>query len=441
MRCGLFAVLSAVLSIGLLVAPTVSAISQYDGVIQLTEQVVLEEYNQGEPTGNIVDWTYGWSSEFKDALEKRCNNGDMCSAYFAWRDIDLSIANWAIFQMTNSNDILLWYAPNGGTCGFNISNKDFGCTGTPNYKVQLTNNGYCSSGNIRTENCNHVKHDNSYPLSVGFNEGDGVKALFINYPITYPEGYEGIIPPDKLTEAQVLTPEYQYSLSKSGKLSIKYLDNLPHFLTGISTIVIESMTENWLSIDSSIDTIPVTPGGWLDETYQLPAQGYYIIRIDHNQQLDKPPWPSNEKYSIEQVWIQLHYDGKTVINANTANCEGICNTQRPDVSDSNPTSPFFNALDNLNTFGLTQFFTAPINFLATLPAKADNCSPISFPLLGKTINIECLKPRYYDWSTTVMNIYTTVLIAGTGYLIAFNVFRHIKDVNTPDKDKIEVARL
>lgn len=261
--------------------------------------------------------------------------------------------------------------------------------------------------------------------------------------IDYPEGYEGSIVPETAGNAETIKPIYQWMGDKDGLLNIQYLKNIEPFLSGSSAIVINKMTTNWEELGAEVHNQWYQPAGWLNEDIQLPEPGYYMIRIDHNQALQSPPWQPPFPY-IEQVWIQIRWDGENVIPVgnNIGDCGGICNDERNNTQANNKWWKLFNSLDAVNTHGLQQFLLAPITFFQTLPSKVENCSPITLPWVnGNSIELECMKDRYWAWSPTVMTIYSTVVNALVAYAVATRIFGHIKDMSTPQKDGIEVAKL
>lgn len=266
-----------------------------------------------------------------------------------------------------------------------------------------------------------------------------------NFPnISYPDGYEGVeFPASVAPNNDSIKPVYQWSGNKEGLLNIQYMKNIEPFLSGSSAIVINKMGTNWQGLGAEVHNQWYSPAGWLNENIQLPEAGYYMIRIDHNQSLQTPPWKVPLPH-IEQVWIQIRWDGENIIpmGNNLGDCSGICNSEKNNTKADNQWWKLFNSLDAINTHGLQRFFLAPVTFFQTLPSKMNSCTPITIPFIqGKSFQLECLKDRYWEWSPVVMTIYTTVINALVAYAVATRVFSLIKDMSTPQKDGIEVAKL
>lgn len=265
------------------------------------------------------------------------------------------------------------------------------------------------------------------------------RIFFSNMPFTPPAGYDGPVVPDSPIEPEVFTPQFSWVISDSGKLTLTYLKNINPFLAGFGYVVINEMTTDWQSLGTEVLNDFEAPFGTFVYDWQIPAAGYYMARLSYDQTFpNSPPW-SQPYPRIENVFIQFYWDGARGSSGTTTGCEGtICNPQKQPNSD---VWNMFNALDGLNTFGLSAFLLAPINFLQTLPSMVNNCSPINMPILGVNVPIECLQHRYWEWNTPLMITWQTVINAIVCYWVALNVFRNVKNINSPHKDQIEVAHL
>lgn len=270
-----------------------------------------------------------------------------------------------------------------------------------------------------------------------------VHPFLTTFNVNYPEDYAGATIPDSWTppeEPDRLRPDYSWSVSTTGELRVTYLKNLSPFLTGYSTLVLDKMTNDWESVDERIgEPVIANPAGWMDETTQVPEAGYYMFNVSHNQQLDSPPWPADANKFVDQVWVQFYWDGKTAVSGTTVGSKAgeIVN----DLRDSeDPLNKALNSLQ-INTFGLTNVILMPINFISTLPNFVNNCSPISLPIMGQNVSLECMRDRYQAWSPTVWAIWQTVVTAVVAFGLSFNLFRIVKNINTPHNDGIEMAKL
>lgn len=448
-KCGLFA-LSFALLLTVLYAPySAKAASDYDNTLSLTDKLIVDyDYAAGNSCDQL-DITATWASyiianpTFGESFRQALDTGswsvsqETSTTYPGGNKYQRKFVLVTWMEYTNNS-----YTAFPDTNGLSVYDGNPSAVDLHVAYIYINGDSGCGdpiAGQHGKVNAERISNAPSVS-----DEENNLKLLLSTYPAVYPPGYEGPEIPDTYTppgDKEQLSPDYSWSVSKDGKLKVKYLGNLPHFLTGISYLKVDKMNSDWDGVDHNIDILNITPGGWLDETVELDGAGYYMFDVSHNQQLDSPPWEENaaDKYYIKQRWVQIMWDGKTAINGSTVGCtNSICNDFK---DDSNPTWRIMNALDGLNTYGLQAFLLAPINFFQTLPAKVETCSPITFPLMGRTISLQCLKPMYYNWSPLVMNVYTVLFNATIAYWVAFNIFRHVKNINSPHKDQIEVAKL
>ena len=188
------------------------------------------------------------------------------------------------------------------------------------------------------------------------------------------------------------------------------------------------------------------------QTYTVDEYGNYYIALGLNTHWEGAPRldcgdsgdSDNFNYDVKLKVVALKIDGTTYSGTTQGSecgaaggfCDGFAG-----ANGTNPILKAFQTLTNIQTFGLQAFLLAPINFVASLPSMANTCSPISFPLFGSNIQLQCLKPLYYSWSSTVMTIYTTLINAVVVYAVATKIFETIRNVSAPDKDRIEVVKL
>lgn len=188
------------------------------------------------------------------------------------------------------------------------------------------------------------------------------------------------------------------------------------------------------------------------QTYTVDEYGNYYIALGLNTHWEGAPRldcgdsgdSDNFNYDVKLKVVALKIDGTTYSGTTEGSECGAAGNFCDGFAGANGTNPIlkaFQTLTNIQTFGLQAFLLAPINFVASLPSMANTCSPISFPLFGSSIQLQCLKPLYYSWSSTVMTIYTTLINAVVVYAVATKIFETIRNVSAPDKDRIEVVKL
>lgn len=454
MKCGLFAALFAALLIVLSGGYSASAATDYG--VKVTDKLMVYRDNTTCEAKNISNSYYSIITN----IDYYTNIGQMSSDYAQTlidkynRTLNRG-GDWLIVNDTYTSDY-----GNRQTVEITFNDADTYIEWNPELASVPTMGPWRGLTTIKIEmlpNCNDYKITDVVGGGLVAQSYDPFtrKVFLANVKnMNYPADYNGgEIPAEIDEEKPTIRPEFSYMVTDKDIQARDHKKDLPEFEPD------EGYTFNGYEVEWSLfkNSELIDHQILLQEKeykYKVKDYGDYKLEARYlvQQCYRYAGYPETPDYcfyvdlgtefkdiDFTSTAVNLKIDGSSSSgNTLLLECDvaGVCSPPK-----KTPASLFFNGLDNLNTFGLTQFFTAPITFLATLPAKAENCSPISFPLLGRTIEIECLKPRYYQWSATVMNIYTTLLVAGTGYLIAFNVFRHIKDVNTPDKDKIEVARL
>lgn len=265
---------------------------------------------------------------------------------------------------------------------------------------------------------------------------DSLQFIFNNATVTYPPGFAGAVPPTSWSSPASVRPSYTYTVSKTGLMEVKYNNNVSPFLTGITTLNLDKMTDNWAGLDSTFSKVDyANPAGWLDISEQLPSSGYYMMRFTHNQQLDSPPWPVGANTRIVEADVQFHWDGSEVLNG-TTDCagSGICVTNGP----SNTNGDFGGGVDIFGS-GLTQAVTAPITALQTLITAT--CSPIVFPFgPSASFTVPCLS-QFYSNVPALFNIWQVFITGGVMYLVVIKLMGRIRAYTNPLDDSIDVVQL
>ena len=248
------------------------------------------------------------------------------------------------------------------------------------------------------------------------------------------------VPPEQVT----LTPEYQYSVNSNGLLSVTYLNNITPFLSGTNYFVLNRTTETWETLGAQIFSESFTPAGCTDKPFeQLLDPGYYVLRISHSQTFDSnSPWSDKDVW-VHDVYIQFFWDGETTFTGTTTGCEGqVCNIFQTDESEK-----MWNMFEKLglghDEFGLGAAVTAPLTFIASLPSKASNCTPISLTLTygNRQIILPCMTSIYQTHFGLIFSLFQTIMLGLFGYYAAVKVYGNIKQMKDPDDDRIEVVKL
>lgn len=432
--------------IAVIYSPMVLASSVFDTTYQTTNTLVLKS-----PDGTKTqDISTNWYTILTDIASNHAGGVTGCwekNGKIAATEMAADIAaqhSYIVTQVTESDGSQLVYVyTKSNTDNFSLIWNNSG--GIKNITADSTGSSR-SYITIRIENNNEIYTQigcnnrtpmvSNDPTNAGYASQIWKNYLSTNVTENLPTGYEGSAIRQEVAPAVTLIPEYEWKVNTDGQLTITYLKNLEHFLTGTSWVNIIKMNDNWDGIDEQLETITSTPAGWLDEQYTLPAgAGYYMVRIDHDQQLDSPPWDTDHAYSVSQRWMQFYWDGEKAISGSTIGCAvgDLCNPNDRNTWGAAP----------INTYGLQALLTAPLTFLGTLPAKVASCTGISLPenpLMG-TMVLPCLKTFYTTNMPVVVTIWQTVLTGIVAYWIGIRIFATIKDINNPNHDRIEVVQL
>lgn len=443
-KCGYLGLLFAPLFIALFASSSVSAVSPWDSISQVTDELRVTHYT-GSPSADI---TANWTDYINTENQVSGSPTDCDTTHDALIEA-MDTGQYAVVQnQSYMSQQVVWIAFNNDTDG----SITFENPGTGAYDVQANDTRafvqlYYIGSDLKAD-CFMSPDPIIMPIFTnGVTYPSPVNnALFENtYPFEYPPDYEGPDLPSggPVVEPEILDPQYSWSLYKdendNGILNVKYLDNLPHFLTGISYLVVERMTEDWESLDETVASLGANPAGWANWNVNIgPGQGWYMIRLDHNQQLDEPPWPEGNNYAIGQLYYQFFWDGETALQGSIVNCSGIvCNDFK---TEEKPQNSWLKSM-TVDTFGLASIITAPLEFFQDLPDAVENCTPLAFPFPMGNITIPCMTPWYSDNLGSFFTIYQTVVLGVFSYFMGLNLFHRIKHISNPKNDQIEVVHL
>lgn len=429
---GLYGLLFAVLSTVLLVSSSAKAESIFDDVVNVIEYVAIADQNGTGSVENITDTYQEYMvgncpidvsfamQQYQAALETGVASVSMSVSPSEPERPTSIVLTWS----NNSEWTGEWDADYYAQKALVVYNVSF-------LNIQLFNGNY---------NC-YYGTGMEYSIASDDTTTSQVRPFFSTYPIEYPDDYEGQLIPSNTepVEPDFLKPDYSWQVKTNGELTISYLKNLPHFLTGTSTFNIDKMNDNWDGIDSSVDVLEATPAGWASVTTELPGIGYYMFRVNHNQQLDVPPWPVDNNYRIEEMLVQFYWDGTSFIQGDTVGCDGgqLCN------NDRKPRDSWLSGI-KFPTYGLQEVVLAPLNFWAGLPSATANCQAITLnmPYLNRNISLPCLTTTVYQPNfNSLLVIWQTIMTGLVAYWVSIRIFSTIKNVDSPNNDRIEVAQL
>lgn len=257
------------------------------------------------------------------------------------------------------------------------------------------------------------------------------------FPVTYPDGYDGQTLPNSNSVGFV--PQYVYTVDTTGLLRLSYSGNASVNLDGTASYRLTKLDDNWSGTPQQLDYRTEKPFWQSKYVFdKLPNSGYYRVVVEYSasgNEITAPPGFD----TVEKVTFEIYWNGKDFINSNnTGGCErNVCNN----TNEGTPLEKAFRSIQ-VDTFQLTNFVMAPLNFYASLPSYFNACTPIYFTLFNKGIELPCLGQTYRESSLSfAVTMYQVVVNALVCYFIAMNIFRMIKQVNSPKHDGIEVAKL
>lgn len=112
-----------------------------------------------------------------------------------------------------------------------------------------------------------------------------------------------------------------------------------------------------------------------------------------------------------------------------------------DISDSEDSAEdLFNNF-TVNNHGLSGIITAPLRLLQSL--SSSTCSPLTFPLpfVNQNVSLPCMKPIYNTYFHDFLVLYQLITTGLIGYWVVVKIYSHVKGMQNPDDDRIEVFDL
>lgn len=299
-------------------------------------------------------------------------------------------------------------------------NTGLATTGTNggNATLNMDNNGgvQCifSSGGSGYLLAQHDTVNNFHPI----------RPVFWNGNVDYPSGYEGELipedwqpPVDTSTQGLGYTPSFEYTVTDDAieLIDVTNPQNITDYQIDLCLFQLpnnkygDNFTEYIYDCDNPVDVVHEFGDGYAD---------YNVIIRHYSSTTDK--WFENSRV--------LHVDGTTFSG-------GVGS----DASDDAIKKSLFDF--DFPIYGLQEIFLAPINFIATLPDKVNNCSPWTLPLLGTSVTMNCLLPYYQQQMGGVLTIYQTIFTGLTVYFVGQKIMSRIKSTTNPKDDSIEVVHL
>ena len=158
--------------------------------------------------------------------------------------------------------------------------------------------------------------------------------------------------------------------------------------------------------------------------------------IDYDGFVRFSVWKVNPSSYFTNGYIHTCMNGNQFIGSGIQNIEKGLNDDNVSTSEA---SSFFSNFTS-NNHGVSGIITAPLRLINSLATST--CSPLSIPLpfMNQNATLPCMSTIYSQFPTfyTLWQLITTGLI---GYWVLIKIFGHIKGMQNPKDDRIEVLQL
>lgn len=137
------------------------------------------------------------------------------------------------------------------------------------------------------------------------------------------------------------------------------------------------------------------------------------------------------------------FTGKSCTNRldeQTQATQDVNNTLNDDNVSSDTGQSFFDDFQ-ANSHGLSGVITAPLRLINSL--SSSSCSPLSVPLpfVNQNVSFPCMSTIYSTHFPTFLSLYQLITTGVISYWILIKIFGHVKGMQSPNDDRIEVFDL
>lgn len=139
-----------------------------------------------------------------------------------------------------------------------------------------------------------------------------------------------------------------------------------------------------------------------------------------------------EKYGEDVCISKLDEQNKSIQEVN--------NTLNNDDVPSGTGTDFFNDF-SVNNHGLSGIITAPIRLINSL--SSSTCSPLIIPLpfVNNNVTLPCMSTIYNTYFSGFLTLYQLITNGVIAYWVLIKIFGHVKGMQNPEDDRIEVFDL
>lgn len=422
---GLFLISSLALSFSPLLSSQANALSKFDGNIRSTKQISITNAttganidisdDQGENSWRQLFLNAPYCGNAQDRVQALLNGTVSVSQYYSTAKKESVYITWTTEEEKQlpANNFFFYDNDNfggvfkpSGVNSLSIYLNEYGINVHCGYDYEQQ---YIST----TANTNNV---------LG---GVGAWIYFTNYKITYPNAYEGEIPPTEPGNGGTY-PEFGYTINSANDIVVNYLRNLDLAITGNTGYTwryqMFKADPDYNKQGAVIDTkyLPLVA----PYNYHFDQHGQYLLEID----LQVAP-PAALRPEIKKITLKLNVNGQ-FYGGSTKDCEdGVC--QPPETTcdvylgSIERMTCVFNRTVNIgvlnptiNAFkGIFTSVTVPENPQCVIPISDINISGKTFPLSDFDNNACSATQRMHD-AFPIMSVLVNFGIAlSTFYLI------------------------
>lgn len=150
----------------------------------------------------------------------------------------------------------------------------------------------------------------------------------------------------------------------------------------------------------------------------------------------------------DNVENSINNQTNNIINNQNQNSQNIVNSQKEikdTLNNDNVTSDtgkgFFDDFQVDSHGGISGIVTAPLRLINSL--SSSSCSALSLPLpfVSQNATLPCMSGIYQEHFSTFLSIYRIITTGIIGYWVLIKLFGHIKGMQSPNDDRIEVFDL
>lgn len=398
---------------------TSNATSVYDNAYQTTKDLTIK--NKDESSCNPTDIANTWASYITDETKWQQYKQQMPEVKQSFKNA-LDHGRWGVSIMNANADgsttqaMAFWTEDTSLSLQWGKENDGRSWVKAPNVYTAViycdnNTNGKPAAGLAGQGFSNGHIQKSDYILSWS-TRGTRNLLVYTDHP-NYPDGYQG----DKIVQEwdPPQRMKFYWSVDEHGHVYALYSRNIKtDMLTNCGvTWTLYNSNDKWVrgSTINTKDTIQEMPYGYdtlVPGTYQLELKPKVCI-------------PFIDKGDVQGDYVNIAYNGSFISG----------------VSGDNKNPP---TLSVLQTFGLSQAITAPLNIMKSFTSAT--CSPINIPLFfNQTITLPCMSPFYQNTLPVFFTIWQLSITALITYWFSIKSIGHVKKLINPYDDSIEVVNL